>query len=132
MKIYIAAPYEKKTLVRQAVSDLASHGIGVTCTWQDSLKDAETDVEKKDAAWNCLHEIDRADGYILFRDDEKVRGGCEFELGYIFANVLNTSYLHRKPVWIIGDKFSVFHALPHFHVYNTLPDAMASIIMSCV
>ena len=119
MKIYLAAKFEAKLVMRGVKLMIEELGHKVVSTWLDeeSLETTVTDAMKLQYALRDLSEIEDADLLILDTYDDNLRGGREVEYGY--ARALG------KQTWVMGPQRNVFHHLaPHFDSWLDVRDSL--------
>ena len=117
MKIYLAAPYAARELVKGYAAELTRIGFTVTSSWIDETHDinagttgAATDLDDTQVAAHAagdLYDIDLADLLVAFTakatSTEGGSGGRHVETGYAIAK--------NKPVVVVGEPENVFHRL---------------------
>lgn len=124
MKVYIAAPFDRRTEIRTRRGELADVGIEVTSRWIDIADDVPPDhkraaAELADEAQKDLIDIDAADAVILDTETLSTTGGMWVELGYALAR--------SAPVIVVGPRRNVFCLLPQVRHCDTWGDAIAGL-----
>jgi len=108
MKIYIAAPFELRTLSIHLMEHLESKGHEVTSTWLKKL-----DENSHETAQTDLADIARSEVLILVNFSEwasRGTGGRHVEFGYALALGI--------PVIVHGSRTNLFHYLAHVKVLS--------------
>ena len=128
MRVYLAAPYSEKELMKSYAERLRVAGIGVTSSWIEEPHAPKTQlhelspVEHRRYAKRDLSDIDDADKLILFTDPTKavIRAGRYVEFG--FALALN------KPIWVVGMEYeNIFHYLGGITRFANWDDAFRAL-----
>lgn len=114
-RIYIAAPFQLRTVAQVLMARLEAEGIEVTSDWLrgEVLTDAQA-AEQLDH----LADIDRSDALVLLNPPtwaDAGTGGRHFEAGY--------AYKCGKDLFICGARTQVFHYRANVHVV-TEPDLL--------
>lgn len=121
MKIYIAALYERRFLLRSVRTLLEQEGHECTSQWLDN---AEESKSREQGALMDVDDVLRADVLLFIGEPKGSRnrgGGRWFEFGLAYARG------RRCMAVLHGDHESVFTALPTVDVYETVEDAMAAL-----
>lgn len=124
MKIYLAAPYAGRDILKEHLDFWADHGHEVTCGWVNGTRpldsksfgvsEISTDEEVENHARMDLEDIDRADAVVHYTAEylqsldsslgsvthNLHSGGRHVETGYAIAK--------DKPVIILGPRENVF------------------------
>jgi len=110
MKIYLAAPFNLKDILRERAKLIRKKGHEVTSGWLmeriNSKKDIEPGENYRKHAERDIRDIDRSDLFVLFTVDPREfikRGGKHFEAGYAYAKGI--------PVEVIGPNENIFYFL---------------------
>lgn len=99
--IYIAAPFQLRTVAQALQMRLEAEGFVVTSSW---LQGDVMPDEQAATVIDHLGDIDRADGLVLLNPQEWAdagTGGRHFETGY--------AYNAGKAVFVVGARTQVFH-----------------------
>jgi len=103
MRIYLAAAYGDKDLMKLWRYQLRKISMVVTSTWLDQEEIASGYMETL-IAHRDLEEIDSSDILVHYANParrDRWRGGCQVEFGYALAC--------RKKLVVIGEQQMVFH-----------------------
>lgn len=109
MRIYIAAPFCRKSEARDIRALMRARNYTVTSTWIDS-KEATDKVSSEiltQAAIENLNDLEQADTIVFLNLSEFVlegQGGKHFECGYALAQ--------GKHLIVVGQRSQVFHYHP--------------------
>jgi nucleoside 2-deoxyribosyltransferase len=123
LKVYLAAPYQKKEDIRNYAKELRSLGIEVTSRWIDEPDKPNVQLKDVDAAMLRLYaghdvaDVQAADVFVLFTDPTKtiIRQGRTVESGLAIA--------FGMPIVAVGLEFeNIFHYLPQFTHFETWYD----------
>lgn len=105
VKIYLAAPFNQKEVMRQYRATFLQLGYPVTSSWIDEpcLSDdlAPSDYYLASAAQRNLADMDEADILVVFPGQG---AGHHTELGYMLA--------FQKLIIVAGNRNNVFHYIP--------------------
>jgi len=98
LKVFIAAPYPLKDLAKGHSKFIESHGIEVVSRWHNvpPLKDY------KQAALDDIYDLDRANTFVILKDNDLGNGGKDIEFGYAIAkgyNLCVVSYSGPKCIY---------------------------------
>ena len=128
MKVYLAAPYQKKAQMNVCAAELRAGGVEVTSSWLDEPHKPTTQMheltpeEHQKYAIQDVRDVQAADILVLFTDPTKtiVRAGRHVEFGIA---------VQRKiPIFVVGDeRENIFHHLPkvlHFQAWYFLRDML--------
>ena len=128
MKIYIAAPWQKRYRAQEIMRLLEAEGHTVTSTWlkqDDALPSTTNDPVANDGyATLDLDDVAQADMLVALNPPDfeyAGTGGRHVEFGYAIAL--------KKRIVLIGQRSNIFHWLQHVVVYEHVIDfllAMAS------
>lgn len=125
MKVYFAAQYALKDILKTRVEELTDRGIEVTSSWLDEPHSPTVKLDDVSAthlrhyAVMDLDDIYRADKMIFFSEDPNkgvVRGGRHVEFGYALAL--------GKPILVVGPKENIFHYLPEIQFVKDWGEAL--------
>lgn len=125
MKVYLAARYTSKLLLKTYAEQLRKEGIEVTSSWLEEPHAPNTTMDElpeKDLtqyASDDLKDIDAADALVFFSIEptqKSVRGGRHVEFGYALGT--------KKPILVVGPRENIFHHLPTVFQLNTWPEAV--------
>lgn len=124
MKVYLAAPYSAKDLIKGYANELRASGVEVTSSWLDEPHKPNTQMhdltheEHQGYAVRDVQDVQVADILVLFTDSTKtiIRAGRHVEFGIA---------VQRKiPIYVVGDLYeNIFHHLPgvtHFKSWTIL------------
>lgn len=120
LKIYLAAPYQKKDLINQYAAELRAGGIIVTSSWLEepekpTIQLGEVNYEKnQEYAIRDVVDIAAADRFVLFTDPTKsiFRQGRTAELGIWIG--LNHARHRFVPTYVVGEEHeNIFHYMPN-------------------
>lgn len=108
MKIYLAAKFERRLIIREQADKLWRLDYEIVSTWLNEVQKPSgmlvTEFNKK-LAIKDLAEIKSADILILDTAVASERGGKEVEFGFALGQ------FHSKRIFIVGPKRNVFHEL---------------------
>lgn len=122
MKLYLAASYRMRHVLRELREPLSRHGITVTSSWIDQDFDDDTAPDDLETyATLDLAEVSGSDVVAVFTALGSTSGGMWVELGYALARGI--------PVVVVGDRTNVFCHLAH-HAPPTWANAEALLIMT--
>ena len=115
-KIYLAAKFEARGLLRGFIGPISAMGHTLTSLWM--LRDEASGFPAASAARSDLADLDAADLLIL---DTSFPGGSgrEVELGYALAR--------GKRVWKVGPDCNVFHAHPDIRQFEDWSAVLAAL-----
>lgn len=128
-RVYLAAPYHRRSELQDYARRLEYAGIEVTARWLDGLHDhlvdTTDDVDVRGSwATEDIEDIERADALLVFplptRANRSARGGVHVELGIALAL--------GKRVIAVGGRPNVFYCLPRVEVVQTFEDAWALLV----
>lgn len=131
MKVYIAAPYSMKDIIKARAQELISLGIGVTCSWVNEPHKPSTQMidlthEQNQAyAIQDVEDVFAGDALVFHTDQTKtlVRAGRHVEFGMA---VLKNRFIKPTPIIVVGDEYeNIFHHLPnvsHFETWESAKD----------
>jgi nucleoside 2-deoxyribosyltransferase len=137
MKIYLAAPYQKKELMKERAAELRAAGIIVTSTWLEEPHKPTIQLEEltpaqhREYAVRDVKDVISAD-ILVFQGDETrtiLRAGRTAEFGMIVgANAVRSK---QVPIYVvgIGDE-NIFHHLScvtHFSTWESLRDFLIAL-----
>ncbi len=127
MKIYLAAGFRDKDVIRERCEELRALGLEVSCRWPEEPAPANTHMK------DCTHayllatamvddvDIRHADMLVLFTTNEALpRGGRHFECGY--------AYGLGKQVVTVGPRENIFHYYPDIPNFPTWEKAKVYIL----
>lgn len=128
-KIYLAARYRSRHIMRDWRAMLEAAGFIVTSRWinggHDMDTDASNDEQRHGLAMEDLEDIDAADVLVLWNPREhhgNGSGGRHVELGYALAR--------RKPTIIVGERENVFHYLQdRMHVIPDVKELIGTLLV---
>src|SRR5688572_21690224 len=119
MKVYIGASFSSRNRIRPHRDAIWALGHEVVGTWLDEV--ARPDFMSEDQfnrklAFKDLNEISSASLVIIDTIERSSTGGSDSELGFALGQY------HKKSVWVVGPKRSVFHQLAdqHFEGWDSL------------
>jgi hypothetical protein len=125
MKVYIAAPYSLKDMIKAEAQELISLGIGVTCSWVNEPHKPTTQMadltheQHQEYAVQDVLDVAAADAIVFHTDPTGllVRAGRHVEFG--MAAAIN-QLVRPMPAVVIGMQYeNIFHHLPQVtHVEN--------------
>lgn len=120
MKVYIAASFASRERLRPYADALWKMGYEVVSSWLDEVSKPPfmmDDEFNKKLALKDLCELSSADIVIVDTIQRSSTGGSDTEYGF------GMGQFHRKSVWVVGPKRSVFHQLCDRH-FNTWYEAL--------
>lgn len=130
MKVYIAAPYSMKEIVKQEAADLLNNGITCTSSWvmephapTTQMQDL-THNEHQDYAMQDVLDVTNGEVLVFHTDPTKtiVRGGRHVEFGIAVAQ--------QKPIYVVGkEEENIFHHLPQVKHFHTWQDVLNRLIL---
>jgi nucleoside 2-deoxyribosyltransferase len=110
MKIYLAAPFSHKDVLREHAKVLRKAGHEVTSGWLMERINPKKDIEEgenyRKHAERDIKDINRSDLFVIFNVNPKhwiKRGGKHFEAGYAYAKGI--------PIEVIGPNENIFYFL---------------------
>lgn len=121
--IYVAASFGGRTeLLRDVVAPLSALGHTVTSRWltvprgikvldTSGLKNARNWPMGREAAQECLQDIDRADMVVFFTQRPSSTGGYDVEFGYAYARWCARGGKGTPPIHVVGPLRNIFHTL---------------------
>lgn len=115
--IYIAAPFQLRTVAMVLLERLEYEGYTVTSDW---LRGPVLSDEQAVTQLDHLGDIDRSDALVLLNPSEWAdagTGGRHTEFGYAFAR--------RKDLFVVGARTQVFHHKPNVKVV-TQPELLVA------
>ena len=128
MRVYLAAPYSRKTEINQYAAELRAGGIEVTSSWLDEPHKPTTQMheltheEHQQYANQDVKDVQAADILVFFTDPTGsiVRGGRHVEFGIALER--------RMPIFVIGNqRENIFHHMPgvmHFDSWEKVRDLL--------
>ena len=127
MKIYIASSFKNCNEVVKIAEKLQAAGITPLCAWARTkfAKSGQIMPDSSDESINealrDLEEITDADAVMLFNNGVvSTTGGMHFEMGF--------SYAMSKPLFVLGERSSVFYNLPSIKQFNTIEELIWELI----
>lgn len=125
MKLYIAAPWEKKAAARVARGYCLRRDIHVTSTWVDQPDDENDKVHptyntREGYAVSDWNEVLAADALVLLFPEIRSSGKAT-EMGAMLALGRPTVIVHPSKEPPMGN---IFYNLPQIHWEDTLPHAI--------
>lgn len=126
MKIYLAAPYQRKDFINLLATELRKLGLEVTSSWLNEPHSSNTqpqeltEEKRREYAIQDVIDIRRADIFVLFTDPSKTitRAGRHVEFGIALERGM--------PIYVIGsERENLFHYYPgvmHFADWNAFLD----------
>jgi nucleoside 2-deoxyribosyltransferase len=121
MRVYLAGSWNHRLECRLGRTALQGIGIEVVARWLDTEHN-ETVPREEQALMEALYDledIDGADAIVVDNTVASSSGGFHLETGYALAK--------GKPVYLIGERTSVFHYLPGVTVVDS-PLACAALL----
>ena len=112
MKIYIGGSFSARLRLRPIRDQIWALGHEVASTWLDEITKPDfitIDAFNFKLALKDLCEISSADLVIIDTIDRSSTGGSDSEFGFAIGQ------FHKKTVWVVGPKRSVFHQLTDRH-----------------
>lgn len=134
MKVYIAAPYSMKELIKERAAELRAGGVIVTSTWIDEPHKPSTQMqdltheEHQGYAVQDVKDVMAADILVLHTDPTKsiVRQGRTAEMGIFIGR--RACEKRGLPIFVVGEEFeNIFHHLPqvtHFASWEKVRDLL--------
>lgn len=126
MKIYLAAPFSLKDILREHARLIRKKGHEVTSGWLleriNPKKDIEDGENYRKQAERDIYDINRSDLFVLFTTNPKEwikRGGKHFEAGYAYAKGI--------PVEVIGPNENIFYFLRDIKHHESFDKFLAGI-----
>ena len=128
MRVYLAAPYSRKTEINQYAAELRAGGIEVTSSWLDEPHKPTTQMheltheEHQQYAIQDVKDVQAANILVFFTDPTKaiIRAGRHVEFGIAVQR--------GTPIYVVGEECeNIFHHLPkviHFKTWKTLRDLL--------
>lgn len=116
MKVYVAAPWVRRSEARDVRDRLVKAGHKVTSRWLDTQSNNSVESLQSEAT-NDLQDIRTADALVVL--NLSTSEGKAVETGYALAMDL--------PIFVVGGVSNVFHWLPqirHVHNIDTLLDLL--------
>ena len=117
MRVYLAAPYGARQLIRTFATDLEASSFAVTSSWLNETHDINSDTEGAAPALTDdqvaahaqqdLWDLQSSDALVLFTSAYvgcEGGGGRHIETGYAIGL--------GKPVLVVGEPENIFHRLP--------------------
>lgn len=129
LKVYLAAPYKMKEVIRTRAEELRGHGIGVTSSWLEepekptvALADV-SDTKNRQYAHQDILDVEAADILVFQTDLTKtiLRAGRHVEFGIAIGLGRTRPY----PILVVGeDKENIFHHLPQVYHFKDWPSVV--------
>lgn len=107
-RIYIAAKFERRVLLRPIRDQLWKLGHEVVSTWLDEVARSPLLTSEefyRKLALKDFCEISAADLLIIDTEEQSDRGGANVEFGFALG------LYHKKLCWVVGPPRNVFHQL---------------------
>lgn len=145
MKVYLAAMYSLKEMVRKRAEDLSRLGIECTSTWLDEPHAPSTGLKEVtpefciETAHKDLSDILRSDVMVLFTEEPTtptLRGGRHFESGFAYGIamaqtlklVAEDAFVRPMQVMTVGPRENIFHHLELIRNHGSWNDALLYLI----
>ena len=128
LKVYLAAPYQMKELIRDRTLELQTLGINVTSSWVNEPEKPTIEVHEVAPQTNRLYAqrdvVDvRNANLLIFQDDPTkkiVRAGRHVEFGIAIA--------YRMPIFVVGEEHeNIFHHLPRVKHFKEWPTVVCAL-----
>ena len=128
MRVYLAAPYSRKTEINQYAAELRAGGIEVTSSWLDEPHKPTTQMheltheEHQQYAVQDVKDVQAANILVFFTDPTKaiIRAGRHVEFGIAVQRGI--------PIYVLGIEFeNIFHHMPgvmHFDSWEKVRDLL--------
>lgn len=136
LKVYLAAPYQMKEIIKARAKELRTAGIIVTSSWLNEPHKPTAgpeDLTYKQNQNYALQDVDdvRDADILVFQGDETktiVRAGRHVEFGIAIGIALERGYM---PIWVVGqDRENIFHFLPqvkHFGSWEEVKNELMGV-----
>jgi nucleoside 2-deoxyribosyltransferase len=137
MKVYLAAPFTTKDVIKVYAEELRASGVIVTSSWLEepfkpTIQLSDVMPEQIQAyAVQDVKDVAAADILVLWTDPTRtiVRQGRTAELGMVLG--LNTVRQKKVPVFVVGlEEENIFHHCPevsHFESWEQVRDLLISL-----
>ena len=123
MRIYLAAPFNRKADTQKARAQFEAAGIDVKSDWIDFHPDGVVDAaELQRQAYKDLAQIDAADAFVVLNLEVSEGKASEF----MFA------YCNEIPCISVGPTPNIFHHLKNVIRVETVEEAIAELQQSLV
>ena len=112
MKVYIGASFSSRERLRPIRDRIWALGHEVVSTWIDEVAKPGfmgQDEFNRKLAVKDFCEVSSASLVIIDTVERSSTGGSDSEFGFAFGQ------FHKKSVWVVGPKRSVFHQLADAH-----------------
>jgi hypothetical protein len=131
MRVYLAAPYQKKDLIKGYALELQAAGVGVTSSWLDEIHPPTIQMpdlsheEHQKYALRDLQDIRAAQIFVLFTDPSKtvIRAGRHVEFGVAVERGI--------PIYVVGlERENIFHHLArvtHIETWEQVRDLLIAV-----
>lgn len=114
MKVYIAAPFNRREEARSARNVLMKKGYVSVSRWIDNhLTEKISDQQKRTEALEDIKDIQKS-MRMIFINGKSTAGGMHVEMGYALSEGI--------PIYLVGKPSSVFHHLPQVTCFNCVED----------
>ena len=114
MKVYIAAPFNRREEAREARNILMTKGYKSVSRWIDThLTEKISEKQKRAEALEDFRDIQSA-GLMILLNGKSTAGGMHVEMGYALSEGI--------PIFLVGKPSSVFHHLPQVTCFKSVED----------
>jgi len=133
MRVYLAAPYQSKELIKSYAEELRLQGIEVTSSWLEEPHKPTTQMheltheEHQKYAVRDVKDVVDADVLVFHTEPTKtiVRAGRHVEFGIAVALGLT----RNMPILVVGGEYeNIFHHLPQVIHFSTWEKAKETLV----
>jgi nucleoside 2-deoxyribosyltransferase len=135
LKVYLAAPYSMKDVIKARAEELRAAGVEVTSSWLDEPHAPNTQMhevtpaEHRQYALQDVKDVAAANVVVFHTDPTKtlIRAGRHVEFGIAVGLGLSRAL----PIFVVGDeRENIFHYLPqvtHFYSWESVKELLCEL-----